>query len=67
MDRRVSFRYAGCATLPPSLEESLGSPEFPTLPWCRAPVFDPDGFAGAMALGPSDVAFRVANHVGTHN
>ncbi len=27
----------------------------------------PHGFAGALAVGPSDRAFHVANHVGTHD
>ena len=49
------------------MEESRGSPEFPTLPYARATVFDPEGFAGTVAVGPSDVAFRLANDVGTHN
>ena len=33
MGRRASSRFAGCATLLPSLEEPIGPPEFPTLPW----------------------------------
>ncbi len=33
MDRRASSRFAGCATLLPSMEEPIGPPEFPTLPW----------------------------------
>lgn len=29
----ASFQLSGCAALPPVLEELMGSPEFPTLPW----------------------------------
>jgi hypothetical protein len=32
MGRWASFRCAGCATLPPAVEEPMGPPEFPSLP-----------------------------------
>ena len=67
MDRWVAFHWAGCGILPPSVEESIGPPEFPTLPCARATVFDPGGFAEAMAVGLSDRAFHVSQHVGTHS
>jgi len=66
LDRWLACQCAGCTILPPSLEEPRGPPEFPTLPCARATVFDPGGFAGTVAVGPSDVAFRVTKHVGTH-
>src|SRR5262249_12889143 len=67
MDRWVVFQWAGCVILPPSVEESIGPPEFLTLPCARATVFDPGGFAEAMAVGLSDGAFHVSQHVGTHS
>src|SRR5688572_23357795 len=66
MGHRASSRFAGCATRPPALEGPIGPPEFPTLPWCRAAVIDPGELAGAMAIGPSEVAFRDSQPVGAH-
>ena len=45
----------------------MGPPEFPTLPWSRATVFDPGGPAEAVAVGFFGVAFRFTNSVSIHN
>ena len=45
----------------------MGSPEFPTLPWSRATVFDPGGPAEAVAVGFLGIAFRFTNSVGIHS
>ena len=72
LDHRASSRGASCATLLQSVEAPRGSPEFPPLPWCRAPVSDPGGVSearasAAPAIGPSVLLTTAAPTLHVHN